>query len=874
MLPAVIGTPERREFMEFTEVYVAFPAVIMMREDHPLIAGLADLKGRKIALVRGYATTAQVTSGYPTVQREMVETPLDALLAVATAEVDAAVMNIAIATYLIREAGITNLRVAAPADVELPGLSFGVRPDWAIFVGILDKVLASIPPEEEAAIRANWVTAQYATGIDMETVRNIGIPAGVAIGVVLLIFVVWNHRLQVEVTQRKVVEQELRENERRNQSITANIPGIVYQRTRDPSGRISYPYVSSGVRDLYGFESDEVMANSMRMLDTLHSDDRAGFFASLDQTARTLEPWNHEFRITDTSGVEKWVRSSSNVRRAEDGTIAWDGVLLDITERKHALIELERARDDAESAARAKSAFLAAMSHEIRTPMNGVIGMLDLLTRTELDADQRDMSGTIRSSAFALLRIIDDILDFSKMEAGKLRLENVPVSITSVVEAVADSLGTQARDKGLALLSFVAPDLPAAVVTDPVRLRQILINLVGNAIKFTHQGQVMIRAELAQAGKSGKEALVLEVSDTGIGIDADNVDLLFEEFAQAELSTTRQFGGTGLGLPICARLVEVMGGTIDVESTPGDGATFTVRLPLARAEVQPEPVEDEDGLQGLRVLVVARNLDVRRICQAYLRHWRADVETLGDIEEAAPTVLQAARDGRRFDVVMFGVRWAKSRIEAACEAISNDPKAGTARFVVTTHERHGGTVAYGNTVELSVDPLRRASLAAAVAVAAERKSPEVTERPISDYQHAIAPPEVEEARALGELVLVAEDNPTNRAVAVRQLNRLGLAAEVAVDGKEALDMWRRGSYALVLTDCHMPEMDGFELTHAIRKAEEAGSARVPVVAVTANVLEGEAERCLAAGMDDYLGKPVELVDLRRVLARWIQLPQG
>ena len=783
LLPAVNSTPERRESMEFTEVYLDFPPVIMMRDDHPLITGLSDLKGRKIALVSGYATTEEVISSFPTVQRKLVNTPLEALLAVASGEADAAVVNLAIATFLIRDAGIANLSVAAPVDLDLPGLAFGVRPDWQMFTGILDKALASISTQDRAAIRADWVAIQFNTGIDLETIRNIGIPAAVAVILIFVIFAYWNRRLKVEVGHRKEVEEQLLEGDRRYQSIVANIPGIVYQRALGPQGQVTYPYVSSGVQDLYGVRAESVMADANVLLETLHPEDRDAFYSSLTESARTLEPWNLEFRISDAQGAQKWIRVSSNVRQAEADSVIWDGVLLDITERKRALTELEKARDEAESAARAKSAFLAAMSHEIRTPMNGVIGMLDLLTRTQLDRDQRDMPNTIRDSAFSLMRIIGDILDFSKMEAGKLKLESMTVSLTEIVQSVADYLGPETRRKGPNLLVFVDPARQRDVVGDSVRLRQILFNLVGNASKFTDKGRVMIRGEVSPATESRPEELMLSVSDTGIGIAAENMEMLFEEFAQAETSTTRRFGGTGLGLPICAHLTSLMGGTIEVDSTVGQGSRFSVRLPVLGDPVPEAEQGRHDELAGLRVLVVAKLSEVRQIYENYLRYWGGEFDAAASVEDAIGSASQAADSNRPFDVVVVGVNFSAEDSDRLCKAVRVS-SPGT-RFVISTLDRHGGSISRGDIVELSVDPMRRASFVASVAVAAGRESPEIARLEGAADTDGVPAPTIEEARGSNALILVAEDNPTNRAVILRQLNRLGLAAEVAENGTEA-----------------------------------------------------------------------------------------
>ena len=529
----------------------------------------------------------------------------------------------------------------------------------------------------------------------------------------------------------------------------------------------------------------------------------------------------------------------------------------------------EGLRDEAEAATKAKASFLATMSHEIRTPMNGIIGMVDMLVQTKLEDDQRQMMRTVRDSAYALLTIINDILDFSKIEAGKLDLETIPLSIRDAVEGVCETLAPNANKKGIKINIHIDPDIPDAVLGDQVRLRQILFNLGGNAVKFSDEGRVLIRAYKVPARAKKKVTVRFEIIDLGIGISKEAQSELFKEFSQAESSTTRRFGGTGLGLSISQRLVEMMKGKIEVESELGEGSTFIVTLTFPIAEKH-EIKSDGHDLSGLNILFVGDDAEERELDAKYLRHWNAEVTTVGGIQEAKSLALEAAGEKKPFDIIALGSAWPLENRIAEIEAMQAEKVLAGTRFALMTETRiKAERKDLTNTVYIESDPLRRASFIRGVAVAAGRASPEVEyEEEVIDLSK-IKVPTVGEALAAGTLILVAEDNPTNRDVIGRQLKLLGYAAEFRDDGKQALEAWRSKPYAMLLTDCHMPEMDGFELTQAIRKTEKDGGHRLPIIAITASALEAEVERCFEAGMDDFLAKPLEMPKLKAALKKWM-----
>jgi signal transduction histidine kinase/CheY-like chemotaxis protein/HPt (histidine-containing phosphotransfer) domain-containing protein len=528
-------------------------------------------------------------------------------------------------------------------------------------------------------------------------------------------------------------------------------------------------------------------------------------------------------------------------------------------EVKKRTAELEQSRHDAEQASQAKSAFLATMSHEIRTPMNGVLGMLEVLEHSNLTEHQRDQVQTMRDSAATLLALIDDILDFSKIEAGRIELEQAPLGIADLVEGLCTSQLSVARRRGVALRVFVDPDLPERVLGDDTRLRQVLYNLVGNAIKFSagdpaRPGRVAVRATLAARAPL---RIAFTVEDNGIGMDAATQARLFTPFTQAETSTTRRFGGTGLGLTICRRLVNLMGGQLDVSSRPGKGSMFTATLPFAFAPEQ--PAYEYPDLTGLCCFLLDdADIDAEALAR-YLEHAGATVRRCTDAAEAAD--FSAAAD---VPVVLIHSEGESRRWQ------DGDLPAQLRRVRIGQGRRRRARLDSPDCVSIDGDALRRQAFLRAVAVAAGRASPEIFEDRSTDTLpgESTPPPTVAQARAENRLILVAEDDSVNQKVVLQQLALLGYAAEVAGDGTEALARWLDGGFALLFTDLHMPVMDGYQLAVEIRR-QEGNGRRMPIIALTANALRGEAARAKAAGMDDYLTKPVALARLREVLEAWL-----
>jgi PAS domain S-box-containing protein len=651
-------------------------------------------------------------------------------------------------------------------------------------------------------------------------------------------------------------------------------------------------YTNTSWQEIFGVSLIESLMSDWR--EFLHPDDRESVSEQWEQTLRNLKAFSKDCRVITPKGDERWIHLRSSPVFSDTGT-RYTGTVVDITDRKHTEVELKKAKDAAEAASIAKSEFLANMSHEIRTPMNGVIGMTNLLMDTGLDVEQSQFTETIRTSADSLMTVINDILDFSKIEAGKLELEVIDFDLRITLEEVSELMSLKAYEKGLEFASIVHHEVPSLLRGDPGRLRQILINLLGNAIKFTDSGEVTLKAILEEED-AHRVVIHFSVSDTGIGISKKDMDRLFKSFSQVDGSTSRNFGGTGLGLAISKQLTELMEGRIGVDSKEGQGSTFWFTVAIEKQPEDRETLMILEDIRKKRILFVDDNAINRQVYREQLKSWGCRYGEASSGTQAIDELRSAQEAGDPFEIGIIDMQMPEMDGEELGRSIKQDADLADTILIMVSSMGVRGDVARLKKIGFAAyltKPIKQSQLydclAATAKIWKEKKQPQdatiVTRHSLADNKKQ------------GVRILLAEDDATNQKVALHILKKFGYRADAAGNGQEVLQALEKVPYDIVLMDIQMPVMDGYAATRRIRELElkaqqvklnkndsedltdseiqfSTRSGRIPIIAMTAHAMKGDREKCIAAGMDDYTPKPINPEELLEKIEKWTRVEQN
>jgi two-component system, NarL family, sensor histidine kinase EvgS len=977
--------PSRDRLPAATVPIMTYPVVIAGRRTAPVVSSLSQLAGLRVAVGERSGNAARVRAEAPSAKIIDVRSPTDGLQLIRDGKADVVVGNLAVLDQLLQADEANDFKILGWTGYR-QAIGFQFRPGLEPLVGIVNRVLTTMPEEQRAALQNRYLTTRYELGlswqdairrslpilliviaaivalafgyarlrtevrqrkrteadlttqlkfretlldlvpfplgvrdaegryidVNAEAAAAIGLPRSEIIGLTIAecvrrsrlpgslthaietltgenktldgVFVsfvdsageerhglYWSRQFSdkagtqlgsvavvVDVTPVVDAERKMRETEALLQDITRNLPAAVFQLRRDPDGRLAYQYVGGKEGLLPHFPRVGLPAKKIHNQLVVAPEHRRRLREAFKVSERTMRPLSVDVQARDGDAL-RWLQISAVPRHGEDGSMLWDGYWNDTTPEHHRAEELEEARDAAEHASIVKDQFLAMMSHEIRTPMSGVLGLVEILAQGELRGDQAPIVGMIHDSAGALLQILDDILDYSKIQANKLSIENEPFDLRSVCDLVMGLLSARAHEKGLTMRYRIDRNVAAMHRGDSVRIRQVLFNLLGNSTKFTANGTISLNVDI-EGDTGSAQMLRLSVADTGIGIEAKKIPTLFSPFVQADSSTSRRFGGTGLGLTISYQLTTLMGGTIDITSEPGKGTCVTVRLPLS---VEKRKQDDEEPLRQLRAAILVSN---RSLADALLEGLCA----LG----VHAAILSGDERGNELQVPPNDESFDSPNVVFLDADVPPPEEFGNITAIhVTERPKAAGYRLTDDDIRVSVNPLSFRGLRAVCHAALGDK---VSARAQGGSDDDVLPVARTRDEALrdGALILVAEDNPVNRHLIQMQLQLLGCASDAVEDGAQALKLYETTHYAILVTDCHMPNINGYALAGEIRERERGQRAlasapqRLPIIGVTASVQPDERERCLRAGMDDWLRKPAQIEALRACLARW------
>lgn len=883
VLTNITPTTDKARYMDFTQAYSFEPWVLLSRSDR--LGNFAPSGSEAIAVIENSGGATVLPSLCLTCQAVPYINHVSAFQALQKDDISFALASLHRAAPLLHQDYVGQFKITGTINEQNSApLALAVNFRHPMLLSILNKAISALPANELERLENKWLTYEYQEGLSPREVAKWSAIIGFGIFMVIFVIVFWNRKMAAEIEQRKVAEQRAKAAEAHLQTLADNIDGVVLKHIQTHPQQpldIQFSFVSAGVADMFGLSVDSVEQHPQRLFELISKDNLPLFEVSMLDAIETGH-WESEQQVQLESGEAKWVKFNSQVSSGQ--TIEWNTVITDISLLKKQQQALDNARQKAESATAAKSQFLATISHEVRTPISGILGLLELMQEHQLSEELLNLHGGLNQSARNLLHIVNDVLDYSKIEAGKLELNPTEIELGKVLARIVQPQSIHAQQKGLAFHYWQDPNLAQWLFADDIRLHQILNNFLNNAIKFTEHGTISLHVDVIEKNEH-QQKISLTVSDTGIGIPKDRQQSLFQPFEQADKTTSRRFGGTGLGLSIALKLIEQMDGAIELSSEEGKGSHFTVTVTLPTCTPEhavsnalalsqtlictsqtEDPIKLDVENHSNEVYVVGYVLQQEELCR-YLKHFDLEPKVLHINQKHLLKEMVVKHQPKHIFVAMSV--WQQLAITDAWI----QQHTHSTRFTVINQNPMLSPEPLGNSWCLSVNPLLPDNL---IHVLTKPVSHDNLISPLDSATKApIATETREQAESNGRLILVAEDHPINQQVIAKQLESIGVHADIVDNGVLALNALKDKRYGLLLTDCHMPEMDGYTLASSIRQIEqrreelERETQRLPIVALTANAVQGEDANCYAHGMDDFLVKPVSIKQMKLTIEKWL-----
>jgi len=860
VMSSVLYTEKRAKNINFTDPYFEISLVIVSNKSGFYAESLPSLKGKKLGLIKGYVYNELINRDHPNINVVNVFSIEEGLKKLQSGEIDAFVDSIAAINYEINKSKLNNIIITAFTPYKLE-LSMAVRKGLEPLIPILNKTFAAMNEKQHSAIANNWLSVKVQSGTQLSTIMVWALPILTILIVTIFIFFRMNQRLKLEIDGR-------RENEKIR--IAAQQDLAAQKTAMDEHSLVSVTdikgiitYANDKFCAISGYSREELIGTNHRILNSEHQP--KDYWRNMFLAVSKGDFWHDEVCNKSKDGQVFWVDTTIVPLYDNDNKLhGYISIRTDITHQKQTISRLADAKKQAEVANESKTDFLANMSHEIRTPMNGVIGMTNLLLDTSLNSEQKNFAKTVKNSADSLLTIINDILDFSKIEAGMLELEPLEFDLELLLNDLGSSVALQAHEKNLELICPANIMTVQSYIADPGRIRQILNNLIGNAIKFTQQGEVSVSCKVQEQTEQ-YTTLFFEVSDTGIGLTDEQQNKLFERFSQADGSTTRKYGGTGLGLSISKQLVELMDGEIGVKSYEGKGSTFWFTINVVKAHSQ-QPQKAFNNLRAKKILVVDDNLTNLKLLGEMLTKWNVEHTLIDSGDKALKKLREAVLKRTPYHIAIIDTKMPSMDGFQLGIAISSDRQLASTQLVLQTlqgQQEDSDKLKVAGFNGYCSKPVEQSLLYNTLMAIAGVKS---TEQDLFTVYNARALPQFK-AR-----VLVVEDNAINQKVAQGLLKKFGVQVDLAANGEEAVNSLENLPFDLVFMDCQMPIMDGYDATRQIRLPESKVLNRdIPIIAMTANSMKGDREKCLSVGMDDFISKPVNPVKVEEALKRWLPI---